>query len=132
MSEGSNLAVLRGAYDAFAKGDVPKVLAMLAPDVEWIEAAGFPYGGTYRGPDAVLQGVFMKLGGEWDGFAAVPERYVADGDTIVALGTYSGTFRATGKRFVAPFAHVWWFADGKAVRFHRHTDTKLAADATAG
>ncbi len=58
-------------YAAFASGDIPTVLAAFAPDIHWTEAEGFPYGGTYVGPDAVLQNVFMKLGSEWDGFAAV-------------------------------------------------------------
>ena len=118
-----NLAAIRGAYEAFSRGDVPAVLAVLAPDVSWTEAEGFPYGGTYVGPEAVLQGVFMKLGTEWDGFAAVPSEFVADGDTVVALGTYSGKFRATGKSFAAPFAHVWQLRDGKVARFRQYTDT---------
>ena len=67
----------------------------------------------------------MKLGGEWDGFAAVASQFVADGDTVVALGQYSGTYKATGKSFNAPFAHVWQFADGKAVRFQQYTDTAV-------
>ncbi|MBK7702226.1 MAG: nuclear transport factor 2 family protein [bacterium] len=118
-----NLAAIRGAYEAFSRGDVPAVLAVLAPDVSWTEAEGFPYGGTYVGPEAVLQGVFMKLGTEWDGFAAVPSEFVADGDTVVALGTYSGKFRATGKSFAAPFAHVWQLRAGKVSRFRQYTDT---------
>ena len=47
-----NVDGVRGVYDAFAKGDVPAVLGFLAPDIEWTEAEGFPYGGTYNGPDA--------------------------------------------------------------------------------
>ncbi len=59
----------------------------------------------------------MKLGGEWDGFAAVAHEFVADGSTVVALGEYSGTYKATGKSFKAPFAHVWKLQDGKATSF---------------
>ncbi|HEY8586881.1 MAG TPA: nuclear transport factor 2 family protein [Rhodanobacter sp.] len=112
-------------YDAFAHGDVPAVLAALAPDVRWTEAEGFPYGGTYVGPDAILQNVFVKLGSEWDGFAAVPHELVADGDTVVALGEYSGTFKATGKRFSAPFAHVWKLNGSRVVTFRQITDTVI-------
>lgn len=115
---------VRDAYAAFARGDVPAVLGMLAPDCRWTEAEGFPYGGTYVGPQAVLEGVFMRLGTEWEGFAAVPHEFVAEGDTVVALGEYSGRYRRTGKSFVAPFVHVWKFgADGRAATFRQHTDT---------
>ena len=93
-------------YAAFARGDVPTVLAALAPNINWSEAEGFPYGGTYVGPDAVLQNVFAKLGSEWNGFAAVPHELIASADTVIALGEYSGTYKATGKSFKAPFAHV--------------------------
>ena len=77
------------------------------------------------GPEAVLNNVFMKLGGEWDGYAAVPREFIADGATVVVLGEYSGTYRATGVSFKAPFAHVWKLKDGKAVSFQQYTDTAV-------
>ena len=120
-----DLAVVRGMYQAFANGDVPSVLGGLAPDCQWTEAAGGPYGGVYVGPDAILSNVFMKLGTEWDVFTAVPREFVADGSTIVALGEYNGTYKATGKSFSAPFAHVWKFTSGKATSFHQYTDTAV-------
>ena len=124
-----NLETIRAGYGAFARGDVPAVLALLAPDVSWTEAEGFPYGGTYSGPDAVLKGVFMKLGTEWDGFSAVPHEFVAQGDTVIALGQYGGKYKITGKSFSAPFAHAWEFRNGKIVRFRQYTDTVLVQNA---
>jgi len=121
----SNLDSVRTVYDAFAKGDIPTVLGFLSPDIEWTEADGFPYGGTYVGPKAVLEGVFMRLGGEWEGFAAVPQEFIDGGDSVVALGKYSGTYKRTGKSFQANFAHVWKVEDGKAVRFVQYVDTLL-------
>ncbi len=120
-----NTEIIRGVYAAFAKGDIPSVLAVLAPDVHWTEAEGGPYGGVSIGPNAVLENVFMKLGGEWDGFSAVPQEFVADEATVVALGEYSGTYKATGKSFSAPFAHVWKLKDGRAISFHQYTDTAV-------
>lgn len=120
-----NLALVRSLYDSFAAGDVPGVLGTLAPDVRWTEAEGGPYGGVSVGPDAVLENVFMKLGTEWDDFAAVPTEFVAAGPTVVALGEYSGTYKATGKSFRAPFAHVWKLEGGKAKSFQQYTDTAV-------
>ena len=120
-----NAATIRSLYAAFAKGDIPAVLGMFDAQISWTEAEGFPYGGTYVGPDAVLANVFMKLGTEWDGFAAVPQQFVAEGDTVVALGTYSGVFKATGKAVKVPMVHVWKFRDGRIVGFHQHTDTAV-------
>jgi len=121
----SNLDSVQGVYDAFAKGDIPAVLGFLSPDIEWTEAEGFPYGGTYIGPSAVLEGVFMRLGTEWDGFAAVPDEFIDGGDAVVALGRYSGTYKATGKGIRANFAHVWKVREGKAIRFVQYVDTLI-------
>ena len=127
----TNLDLVRGAYAGFATGDIPAVLGLLAPDARWTEAAGFPYAGTYVGPDAVLQGLFMRIGQDWDGFAVLPSGYVTEGHTVVALGEYSGRNKSTGRSFVAPFAHVWTLRDGKVVRFVQHVDTVLVARAMA-
>ncbi len=121
----NNLDAVRGVYEAFAAGDISSVLGVLSPTVKWTEAEGGPYGGVSIGPDAVLANVFMKIGGEWDGYSAVPSELVADGSTVVALGEYSGTYKATGKSFKAPFAHVWKFEDGKATSFEQYTDTAV-------
>jgi ketosteroid isomerase-like protein len=120
-----NTQFAEALYAAFAKGDVTAVIDGMSPDIRWEEAAGGPYGGVSSGPMEVLSNVFMKLGSEWDGFTAVPHSYVSEGDHVVALGDYSGTFKATGKSFTAPFAHVWRFTDGKATAFVQHTDTVL-------
>jgi ketosteroid isomerase-like protein len=121
----SNLNVVQGVYEAFAEGNVPSVLGALSPEIVWTEAEGFPYAGTYIGPNAVLENVFMRLGTEWDGFSAVPDEFIDAGDTVVALGKYGGTYKATGKSFQANFAHVWKLRDGKATRFVQYADTLL-------
>ena len=102
---------------------------MMDPNISWTEAEGFPYAGTYNGPDAVLQGVFMRLGTEWDGFTVRPEDFIDGGDKIVATGTYEGKYKATGKSFRAAFAHVWTLRNGKAVAFQQHTDTAKVNEA---
>jgi uncharacterized protein len=121
----SNVDSVRNVYDAFAKGDVPTVLGFLAPEISWTEPEGFPYAGTFVGPQAVLANVFMRLGTEWNNFAAVPDEYIDGGDAVVALGKYSGTYKATGKSFQADFAHVWRIKDGRAVKFVQYTDTAI-------
>jgi len=121
----SNVTAVQGLYEAFSRGDVPTVIGFLDDDIAWTEAEGFPYSGTYHGPNSVLDNVFMRLATEWDGYAAVPAEFIDGGDTVVVLGTYSGTYKATGKGFRAGFAHVWRIKDGKAVRFIQYTDTLL-------
>ena len=59
--------LIKGLYSSFAQGDVPTVLAAFSENIEWVEAEGTPYGGTYRNADEIVQNVFMKLATEWTG-----------------------------------------------------------------
>jgi ketosteroid isomerase-like protein len=128
----SNVDLIRGIYEAFGRGDVPAVLATLHPEVDWNETEGFPYAGKYVGPDAVLNGVIMRLGTEWDPFRAPPDELLDAGDKVVALGWYSGTYKRTGKSFRARFAHVWTVRDGKVVHFQQYADTAKVGEALSG
>lgn len=127
----SNYEIIKAHYAASDRGDVDGMLAPLAPDVRWTEMAGFPYAGTYVGPEEVRRGVFERLGAEWDGYTAAITELVDGGDTIVGLGTYSGTNRATGRSFEARVAHVWRLADGRVVAFEQFTDTARVREALA-
>jgi ketosteroid isomerase-like protein len=122
---GGHSDTIANVYAAFGRGDVPAVLAAFAPNITWTEAEGFPYGGTYVGPDAIVQNVFAKLGSEWNGYTVAPHEFVEGADTVVALGEYSGTYKGTGKSFKAPFAHVWKFSGGRIISFSQYTDTAL-------
>ena len=93
----TNKQIVQGAYQAFAEGDVPQVLALMDDKIEWTEAEGFPLHGTYVGPQAVVEGVFMRLGEIGDEFTVTPTLFVAEDDTVVAIGTYSWKHCSTGK-----------------------------------
>jgi ketosteroid isomerase-like protein len=129
-----NVEIVRGLYEAFGRGDVPTVLGQMDQGIEWNEAENFIYAdrNPYVGPQAILEGVFMRLGSDWEGFAVTPEEWLDAGDRVVVLGTYSGTHKATGKRVRAQFAHIWSVRDGRVVRFQQYTDTKQFADTVAG
>ena len=124
-----NKQVIENGYKSFASGDIPALLGTFDENIEWTEAEGFPYGGTYTGANAILENVFMKLGTEWEDFAAVPDEFLDAGDNIVALGNYSGKYNATGKSMKVPFAHVWTLRDGKIVKFVQYTDTLKVSEA---
>jgi uncharacterized protein len=119
----TNKEIIEGAYGSFARGDVPAALGAMADNIQWVEADGFPLAGTYVGPQAVLEGVFMRLGEVGDEFAVVPEQFVADGDTVVALGHYTWKHKTSGAPAVVKMAHVWTLDGGKAVAFQQHVDT---------
>ncbi len=119
----TNKEIVAGAYASFAQGDVPAALGAMADDIQWTEADGFPLAGTYVGPQAVLEGVFMRLGEIGDEFAVVPDKFVADGDTVVALGNYMWKRKSSGEPASVKMVHVWTIDGGKAVAFQQHVDT---------
>ncbi len=124
---------VRSFYRVLARGDVSVVLSLLDTDVEWTEAERFPYyGGTWHGPQAVLENLLAPLSADWDGFSADVQDFIADGDRVVSLGTYSGRFKRTGRSFSARFAHVWTVRGGKLAKFDMHTDTAKVLEAVRG
>lgn len=131
-----NLTLICSLYDAFGRGDIAAVLAVLSDDIVWHEAENFPYanGNPYVGPQAVVEGVFARLGSEWIGFAAEMTTLLDAGDHVVALGRYRGIWPATGRAMHPQVVHIWRLAGGKAVTFQQHIDTLGVARAmgTAG
>lgn len=126
----SNVAAVRSSYEHFARGDLDGALAMMDDEIVWHQAQGLPHGGTYHGLAAVRRAVFGPLDEAWwEDFAAAPEEIVDAGDHVVVLGRYTARAKRSGAPLDVPFAHVWLFRDGRAVRFHQFTDTRGWTDA---
>lgn len=124
----TNKEVVQGLYEAFARGDVPAVLDGFDANITWTEADGFPLAGTFVGPQAVLENVFMRLGEFSDNWAVEVARLVADGDTVVADGYYTWNHKESGEPCKARMAHVWTLVDGKATAFLQHVDTAVVRE----
>ena len=113
--------VLASLYDAFAAGDGDRLGALLG-DVEWVEARGGPYGGTYHGLGEVAENVFGPIGRDTRDFSAVPDDILpVGGDGAIALGFYRG--ETDNGAFEIRFAHLARVVDGRIVQFEQLTDT---------
>ena len=95
----------------------------MSDEVRWTEAEGFPISGTFVGPLAVLEGVFMRLGEIGDDLALAPEPLLTNGHTVVALGNYKWKRKSNGQPASVKMAHVVTIRDGKVVAFQQHVDT---------
>jgi hypothetical protein len=129
----TNLDLVRDIYAAFAAGNIPAFLGKLDPQIRWNEAEGFPYcdRNPYVGPDAVVSGVFQRLGQDWQGFRVVVGEIVGGGDVVTMFGRYSARSNKTGKQLDVQCAHTWWLRGGKAVRFQQMVDTAAVGKALA-
>ena len=119
----TNHEIVADHYAAGEAGDLESMLAPIGPKTRWIECAGFPTAGTYVGRDEILPGVFGALAELFDGFGFQLESLHDAGDTQLAVGSYFGTARATGKAFRARVVHLWRFRDGEFVEFEQFADS---------
>lgn len=125
----SNLDIIKSTYEGNPEENSKRYQTYLAEDATWTEAAGFPYAGTYTGYDDIAQNVFARLGSEWDGYKAEVSQYFEDGDTVIAVGVYSGTYKQTGNYFEADFVHIWKLQQQKIVKFKQYVDSYLVRNA---
>jgi uncharacterized protein len=121
-----NGRTIKDMYEAFGRGDVPYVMAQLAPELDWIEteAEGVPANGRYGTPQEVLEGVFAKVPQHFESFELLPELWVETGDDVVVTGRVKAR-TLSGRELDAPYAHVFSFRDGNVVRNDNHHDTAL-------
>lgn len=126
-----NLDIIKSTYEGKSSQENGQSLQKhLSSDAVWTEAAGFPYAGTYVGFEEVSKQVFQRLGSEWIDYKFIVENYVADGDTVVAYGTYSGTYKQTKQYFEARVAHLWKLQNGKIISFEQFVDSVPVVKAT--
>jgi ketosteroid isomerase-like protein len=128
----TNLDIIRATYEGTSEDNGRNLRAALAADAHWTEAAGFPYAGTYIGPDQIVANVFQRLATEWIGYQAKVHTYLSDGDRVAAFGVYSGTYRATGKAMTASFAHLYRLEDGKIATMEQVVDSHQVQRAIQG
>ena len=115
------VVLLRNLYDAFAAGD-GDALGGLIGDTRWVEAAGGPYGGVYRGLAEVAENIFGPIGRDVQGFTAIPDRILPVGDNqAVGLGFYRGT-TAAGPLEIR-FAHLATVDGERIAELEQFTDT---------
>ena len=126
----TNLEIVKSTYEGKTSEENGKNLAQYAADdISWTEAKGFPYAGTYIGLENITKNVFSRLGSEWIAYKFTPEDYGASDDKVVAFGTYTGTYKSTGKPFKARVAHIWKLKAGKIISFEQFVDSQTVNDA---
>jgi ketosteroid isomerase-like protein len=122
----SDVDLARQVYDRFGRGDIPGVLDMFDPQIEWFQAEGNPYqpdGSAWIGPETVLQKLFMRIGQDWDGFAVTPVTFTAIDGGVLMEGRYTGTYKATGRPIDVQVAHVLKMRNNKLIKFQQYVDT---------
>jgi hypothetical protein len=122
----SNAAIIRKAYQDFAKGDIPAVFAAFDPAMTWHVPGHSPLSGDFRGHDQI--GAFFQRTMELSGgaFSIDVHHVLADGDVVVALTTVNA--RRHGQAASFPEVHVWTLENGKAREFREYQGDEQRED----
>ncbi len=130
MDTNANVQVIQQVYADFLQQNLMGILSVMSDDIEWSDpgAPDLPYARLRHGKDEVT-GFFMEFMQLVEFSKFEPKEYVAQGDKVVALGSFAGTARATGKSFESDWAMVWTFKEGKIVRYQTYEDTNALVKA---
>jgi ketosteroid isomerase-like protein len=80
----SAISGLRAAYAAFNRGDIDAAVQLFDPNVEWVEPAEFPGGGSYHGVEGAKRYLTQSRAGAAE-VNSEPERFIPSGDRIVVF-----------------------------------------------
>ena len=123
-------ARLRQGYRAFAAGDIPAVLSLFSPGIDWHVPGSNAVAGHYRGHDGVV-GFFTRLMERSGGtFRLEIHDIVGSVGQVIALVTEHA--QAGGATLAARAVHVWRLQEGQAVEFRDYYDDQAALDAFWG
>jgi ketosteroid isomerase-like protein len=124
----ANVAVVRGIYERWAKGDFAARGEMFDPGIVFVLGPDFPDAGSYVGLDELRQ--YMRGFLEpWVRLTIEVEEIRPAGDTVLAAVRQRGTGGESGVATELPYFQVWWFRGDRVVRLEnfRHEADALEA-----
>lgn len=127
----TNRDIIMALYEGFAVGDIDAIVSLMAADIVWREAEHNKLAdrNPYIGPGAIVEGVFARVGEDFDEFEVEIGHVVEDGDTVVMQGRYRARAKASGAEINPQIVHWWTVKDGKIAAFQQHVDTFALARA---
>ena len=110
----TNLEVIKTAYEAFGRGDVPAILSALTDDVVFDTEgpARLGFTGTFRGHEGAVA-YFTVLATEHRNVILTINDYFEGPDSVATFGRYECTLAANGAPINSAIAHLFRFRDGK-------------------
>jgi ketosteroid isomerase-like protein len=111
MAQHPNIALVRGGFDAFNRGDLEHLSKILATDCVQHMGGSNRFSGDHKGRDNILS-MYGELGAETDGtFRATLERVYANNHRAVA--TFRSSATRKGKKLDQQTTLVFEITGGK-------------------
>ena len=114
MAEHPNVAIVRHAYDSFAKGDLEGALANLADDCVFHFGGNGPTSGDHQGREAIAAALiqnFELTEGKW----ALEIKGIYADDEHAAVVLHETASRPDGASIAVDEVHVLRLRDGKVL-----------------
>jgi uncharacterized protein len=121
--------VVRGAYEAYSRGDLDAVMDLLHPDIELMPPPTSVEPHPVRGRDAVRQYLAPNI---FEYQSAEPVELVEEGDRVLVAARVRARGSGSGIELDQVAYHVLTIKDGLAVRFSAHIDRNEALAALRG
>ena len=120
-AQSANVQTVMSNYAAFGKGDIPAILATLAPHCTWYHVGNpaiVPFAGTFSGPEEIGNKFFGAIPGAVQILSFEPSLRAEEGNTVITSVNIRGKSVATGKEYENTVEMRWTFdAAGKVVDY---------------
>jgi uncharacterized protein len=120
---------VKGIYEAFGRGDVESILAVVDPEVDWAsepECTVAPWHGIHKGIGEVPK-FFEALGATIEVTEFTPLSFTSNDTDVMTVVRFGMRVPATGKSGAMDIHHWFRFRDGKVVQYRGTEDTYLTA-----
>ena len=95
----ADIAVVRAGFESFARGDLAAFAELFEPEATWNHRNPDRLGGVHRGRDGIVAFIVESGALTAGTLRAVPERYLGDGQGLVAVTTRVSGTRPDGRSF---------------------------------
>jgi ketosteroid isomerase-like protein len=116
MDRQQKIELVRGVWEAFARGDMKTVFAAMPEDVTW----KLPQGGQVRGKSSILH-LARASAGKLKGYQTEIRRVHCDGDSVILEMTNRGTTPA-GKPYANKYCFIFDLDGAKISNITEYTD----------
>jgi ketosteroid isomerase-like protein len=118
------LDVVKHAYEAYGRGDLPALLDLIAEKTDWkfIGPASLPYAGLRTDRKEVAD-FFAALARADQTDVFEPREFIEAGEHVTVLGWTKVTARDTQKTFDSEWVQVITVQDGKITRWRGFANT---------
>jgi ketosteroid isomerase-like protein len=118
---------LRKVYAALNRNDIPAVVELLDPQIEWIEPVEYPLGGTFHGRTE-LQAHLSEARDTWAEGTCEPERFIVAGDRIIVFLHVHVRLKRDTEWIDGDIADVYTFRNGKPVQMRHFSEQEDALE----